>query len=115
MFTESKAKAAGYNPARKMSPNFPVEYYILAGLEFRGAILGYLSDKPIRESAVDDDGQSYRFAGVATRDANGRYDVFCLEPDEWIVEPGLIYVADLSDGDDLRYRNTRQDRPGAVR
>jgi hypothetical protein len=98
MFKPSEAKTVRFSPAHKVSRNFPVEYYILAGLEFRGAIVGYLSDRPIREIAVDADGLRYRFVGIAQRDINGRYDVFSLERGEWIVEPGLIYAVDQEHG-----------------
>jgi len=94
MFMQSKAKAIGFQAAHKVSRNFPVEYYILTGLEFRGAIVGYLSDRPIRDIAIDEEGMRYRFVGIAPRDVNGRYDVFSLERGEWIVEPGLVYAVD---------------------
>ena len=105
MFMLSKAKAMGFNPAHKVSRNFPVEYYILTGLYFRGVVVGYFSGQPIREIAVDEEGQRYRFAGIAPRDINGRYDVFSLERGEWIVEPGLIYVMDSRDGQSARWKD----------
>lgn len=108
MFMQSKAKAIGFHPAHKVSRNFPVEYYILAGLEFRGAIVGYLSDRPIREIAIDAEGLRYRFVGIALRDVNGRYDVFSLEHGEWIVEPGLVYVVDSEDGKPARRSDQRR-------
>jgi len=108
MFMQSKAKATGFHPTHKVSRNFPVEYYILTGLEFRGAIVGYLADRPIRDIAIDEEGLRYRFVGIAPRDVNGRYDVFALENGEWIVEPGLVYAVDSEDGEAAKGTDQRQ-------
>lgn len=78
---------------RKTSRHLPVEYFLLANVRFDGATIGYLAGKPIREVAIDADGAEYHFAGVATRDASGRFDVCALRQGEWIVQPGLVYVA----------------------
>lgn len=77
-----------------VSPNFPIEYYILSHIEFAGGVIGSLTDRPIYEIVIDDAGTRYHFAGLACRDANGRYDVFSLKTGEWIVEPGLVYCAE---------------------
>lgn len=71
----------------------PVEYFLLANVRFDGATIGYLAGKPIREVVVDADGAAYYFAGVAPRDSSGRFDVCALRQGEWIVQPGLVYVA----------------------
>ena len=94
MIIPGRANQTGYSLIPARSRNFPVEYYILSHVAFAGAVVGSLADQPIRETVIDEAGQRYRFAGLACRDSNGRYDVFSLQAGEWIVEPGLIYVAE---------------------
>lgn len=77
--------------AQTMSRALPVEYFILAGISFRGDIVGSLDGRPIHDIAVDESGRQYRFAGVAPKTAGGRYNVIALSEGEWIVEPGLLY------------------------
>ena len=84
---------------RISSRNLPIEYYILDdrqldGRQAEGAVVGYLAGRPIADTVVDPSGHRYRYAGLAPRLSNGRFDVESLHPGEWIVEPGLIYVAD---------------------
>jgi hypothetical protein len=94
MHRQNEARKVRFDPAARVSRNLPVEYYILTNVELRGAVIGYVTGRPIRETAVDAGGLRYRFAGIAPRDADGRYDVLSLGDGEWIVEPGLIYAAD---------------------
>ena len=83
---------------RTISRRLPVEYFLLANVRFDGATIGYLAGKPIYEAVIDADGVSYDFAGVAPRDASGRFDVAALRRGEWIVQPGLVYVAGAEAG-----------------
>ncbi|WP_331376468.1 hypothetical protein [Sinorhizobium chiapasense] len=76
------------------SRNLPVEYFILANVQFEGRVIGHLAGRPIRETVVDNDGLRYRFVGVAARDQRGRFDVQSLQTREWIIEPGLVYAQD---------------------
>ena len=84
---------------RKRNPNLfglgkrslPVEYFILADVLSDGPTIGHLAGQPIRETVTDATGARYRYAGVARRDASGRFDVETLQEGEWIVEPGLVY------------------------
>jgi hypothetical protein len=69
----------------------PIEYYLLDRVRCEGALLGYLGGEPIRAAAVDDWGRRYEFAGVVSFRADGQYDLRCVKPGEFIVEPGLIY------------------------
>ena len=78
----------------RVSPRVPTEYFVLANLKEQGAIIGQLGGHPIAETVVDASGSRYRYVGVATRDADGRFDVEALRAGEWIVQPGLVYAAD---------------------
>jgi hypothetical protein len=77
--------------------SIPFEYYVLRVLEpavdqlSEYVVLGYLGDRPIFATVTDSGGGRYHYAGLVPRLADGRYDVESLSPDEWIVEPGLIY------------------------
>lgn len=75
----------------------PVEYFILSNLRSEGATIGHLAGKPIPETVVDASGHCYRFAGVAPRAADGRFDVESLRTGEWIVQPGLVYLMEEKD------------------
>ncbi|RFB80345.1 hypothetical protein [Methylovirgula sp. 4M-Z18] len=77
---------------RPREDTIPTEYFILADLHVAGPIVGRFNDKPIHEEVVGDDGRHYRFAGVMPRRRNGKYAVETLRRDEWIVDPGLIYM-----------------------
>jgi len=76
------------------SHRVPTEYFVLANLRERGAVIGRLADHPIADTVVDASGLRYRFVGVAPRDRSGRFDVEALRTGEWIVQPGLVYAAD---------------------
>ncbi len=81
-----------FRMAPRVGRRIPTEYFVLANLQFEGAVIGYLADRPIRETVVDGHGMRYRYAGLAPRDADGRLDVDSLLSGEWIVEPGLVYT-----------------------
>ncbi|WP_421914989.1 hypothetical protein [Mesorhizobium sp.] len=70
----------------------PTEYFVLANLRERGAVIGRLADHPIADTVVDASGLRYHFVGVAPRDPSGRFDVEALRTGEWIVQPGLVYA-----------------------
>jgi hypothetical protein len=78
----------GVRPGRSL----PTEYFILANLRSEGATIGHLADKPIAETVVDASGHRYHYVGVASRAADGRFDVDSLRTGEWIVRPGLVYA-----------------------
>ncbi|WFU50850.1 hypothetical protein [Sinorhizobium terangae] len=84
----------GFRITWKTSRNLPVEYFILANVQFEGSVIGHLAGRPIREIVIDDNGLQYRFVGVAPRDESGRFDVQSLRAGEWIVRPGLVYAQD---------------------
>jgi hypothetical protein len=77
---------------RGSSRNRPVDYFMLQEPHGEGPKVGTFAGQAIAEHMTDYLGQRYRFAGIAPRLANGRYDVDALRPGEWLVEPGLIYV-----------------------
>ena len=72
----------------------PVEYYTLQEPRGEGPAVGSFAGTAISERVIDDRGRSYRFAGIAPRLRDGRYDVDALRPGEWLVEPGLIYASE---------------------
>ena len=76
----------------RMGRSLPTEYFILANLQSEGSTIGHLAGTPIVETVVDASGCRYRYVGIATRHADGRFDVDCLGPGEWIVRPGLVYL-----------------------
>lgn len=73
----------------------PIEYFVLANTRSEGPVVGHLAGQPIYETIVDAWGIRYHYAGLASRDADGRFDVDCLRAGEWIVRPGgFIYVSE---------------------
>jgi hypothetical protein len=78
----------------KVSRRVPTEYFVLANLREQGAIIGRLAGHPIADTVVDASGSRYRYVGVATRDADGRFNVEALRAGEWIVQPGLVYAVE---------------------
>jgi hypothetical protein len=71
----------------------PVEYFLLVEPRADGSVIGLYRDQPIADSVIDADGAHYVYAGIAPRLRSGVYDVEALKPGEWLVEPGLVYVA----------------------
>ncbi|MGO4623244.1 hypothetical protein AB4Z34_26600 [Ensifer sp. 2YAB10] len=88
----------GFKLTAKASRRLPTEYFMLADVEFEGAVIGYLAGRPIRDSVSDRDGLRYRFVGVAPRLPGGGFDVLALRSGEWILLPGLVYAADAKEG-----------------
>lgn len=78
--------------ASRVGRRTPTEYFTLADLQFEGAVIGNLADRPIRETVVDGHGMRYRYVGRVPGDPDGRFDVDSLLSGEWIVEPGLVYA-----------------------
>jgi hypothetical protein len=70
----------------------PVDYFMLQEPHGEGPSVGSFAGQAISERMTDYLGQHYRFAGIAPRLRDGRYDVDALRPGEWLVEPGLIYA-----------------------
>jgi hypothetical protein len=81
-------------PSAVFTTQRPVEYFMLQEPRAAGALVGYLAGQAIPEHMTDCFGRRYSFAGVASRLADGRYDVEVLRTDEWLVEPGLIYAGE---------------------
>ena len=76
-----------------------LEYCMLHEVKPVGPILGFLADREIFDSVVDQFGRMFRFAGVVSRKANGEIDENALAPGEFILRPGLIYRHIGSGGD----------------
>ena len=74
--------------------SFPIEYYVLPNVSVDGPVLGYLADCPIRGWVRDQWGKRYRYVGLVPCFADGTFNIGLLQPGEWIVEPGLVYVMD---------------------
>jgi len=85
----------------------PVEYLILMEPRADGPVIGQYAGQPIHAAVVDYFGRRFTYAGIAPRLRNGRYDADALQPGEWIVEPGLIYL-----GDPTEPRGWLRMRPG---
>ncbi|HEV7308137.1 hypothetical protein [Ensifer sp.] len=88
----------GFKLTSRASRRLPTEYFVLPGIQHAGAVIGSLAGQPIREAVIDQDGLRYRFVGVAPRLAQGGFDVLALRSGEWIVQPGLVYAADATEG-----------------
>jgi hypothetical protein len=71
---------------------FPTEYYVLAHVEPHGPVLGYLDGKAVWAWVRDQWDRAYRYVGLVPRRADGSFNLGLLAPEEWIVEPGLIYA-----------------------
>ena len=67
----------------------PTEYFILSDLRTEGATIGHLADNPIVETVIDASGHRYRYVGVASRAADGRFDVDALQQANGSFAPGL--------------------------
>jgi hypothetical protein len=76
-----------------VSRNIPHEYFLLSAMREEGPVVGYVNGKPISAAVIDSNGSRYRFAGIASRDRQGRLDVLSLRQGEWIVAPDLVYEA----------------------
>lgn len=74
----------------RLTGHVPIEYFTL-DIDSAGQVIGYLGGEPIPGTVVDTQGQRYRYAGLAPRRSDGEIDIAALRPDEWIVNPGLIY------------------------
>jgi hypothetical protein len=72
----------------------PVDYFMLQEPHGEGPSVGSFAGQAISERIIDYLGQCYRFAGIAPRLGDGRYDVDALRAGEWLVEPGLIYASE---------------------
>jgi hypothetical protein len=57
-----------------------------------GPVIGFYAGQPIAASVVDCFGRRFAYRGAASRRRDGRYDCKALAPDEWLVEPGLVYA-----------------------
>ncbi len=79
-------------PLPRANRSRPVEYFMLQEPQGEGPAVGCFAGQAISERMTDYLGQHYRFAGIAPRLRDGRYDVDALRPGEWLVEPGLIYA-----------------------
>jgi hypothetical protein len=74
----------------------PLEYFIVHGARPTGQCIGYYADYEISSSIIDDLGQRYTYVGAAPRKRNGRFDVDALQPREFILLPGLVYLREPS-------------------
>ncbi|MCV9967666.1 hypothetical protein OIU34_38230 [Pararhizobium sp. BT-229] len=74
-----------------VSRNLPFEYFFLSNVRFSGDIVANVAGRPVRDVAIDLDGDRYRFIGLAGRGRCGRIDVAALRQQEWIVAPDLVY------------------------
>jgi hypothetical protein len=70
----------------------PVDDFFLIQPQPDGPVVGYLSGCPIHAAVIDLLGSRFIYVGIAPRCRNGRYDVNALRRDEWIMEPGLVYI-----------------------
>jgi hypothetical protein len=81
-------------PRSAMHRSRPLDYFMLQEPHGEGPRVGTFAGEAIPEGMTDCFGQHYRFAGIAPRLQDGRYDVDALRPGEWLVEPGLIYASE---------------------
>jgi len=75
-----------------------VDYFMLQEPHGEGPLVGTYAGCAIPECMTDCFGCHYRFAGIASRLTDGRYDLDALRPGEWLVEPGLIYAGEKRRG-----------------
>lgn len=68
-----------------------IEYLMLADARPDGPTLGFFRGSAIAAAVIDYFGRRYVFAGIASRERNGQYDVEALARGERLIEPGLIY------------------------
>jgi hypothetical protein len=79
------------------------DYYVIANPRPDGPVIGSFAGCPVAAAVIDFLGRRFVYAGIAPRRPTGQYRVESLKEGEWIVEPGLIYVADVGadiSGDD---------------
>jgi hypothetical protein len=87
---------------------------VLIGPQADGPVLGFYAGHPIAAAVVDDSGRRYVYAGVVPRRHTGRYDFTALGPDEWVVDPGLIYARAIGNPDDLLAKSHDRFARGAL-
>ena len=73
---------------RDLSP----DYYMLPSPRADGPVVGYIDNRPIAATVVDEWGRCYGYVGLAPRRHDGQYDVSAIKQGEWLVEPGLLYA-----------------------
>jgi hypothetical protein len=73
----------------------PLEYFLLFEPRAAGPVIGTYRGHPIAASVIDAEGSRYAYAGIAPRLGSGAYDVEALRDGEWLVEPGLVYTAQV--------------------
>lgn len=89
-------------PALKyLSPDLPRPIYddayaILEHASGSGELIGSFCDLPIYEQMIDRFGRVYSYVGLAPRRRDGSFDAEAMEPGEFVLPPGLLYVCEQS-------------------
>ncbi len=89
-------------PALKyLSPDLPRPtcddvHAILEHASGSGELIGSLGDYPIYEQVIDRFGRVYSYLGLAPRRRDGSFDVEAMEPGEFVLPPGLLYLCEQS-------------------
>ncbi len=81
-------------PASKFDADPYSEYRMLMRTQPVGPAVGSFRGQAVSSAVTDESGRRYVYAGIIPRSCHGHYEVDLLGPDEWIVEPGLVYRAD---------------------
>ena len=73
-----------------------------------GPVIGFYAGQPIAASVVDCFGRHFVYRGAASRRRDGQYDFKVLAPEEWLVEPGLVYAYGERDDNQLKTKSHGQ-------
>ena len=101
-------------PAFKPDTNRGPEYRKLTEVRPAGPAVCSFRGQVVSSAVIDESGRRYVYAGIVSDSCYGHYEVDLLGPDEWIVEPSLIYRGDNSIPSLSRIASLRAQRPSKV-
>ena len=78
----------------RFGPIAPIDYAILHGTRNAGEIVAVYRGTQVYQTVIDEFDRHYRYSGLAPRLANGEFDFKALGRGEFILLPGLVYVAE---------------------
>jgi hypothetical protein len=78
----------------RIGPIRPIEYAILHRTRNAGEVVAHYLDEPVYQTVIDEFDRRYRYGGLAKRLPNGEFDFKALGRGEFILLPGLVYVAE---------------------
>lgn len=78
----------------RLGPIPPIEYAILYRTRNAGEIVALYRGTQVYQTVIDEFDRHYSYGGLAPRRADGEFDFKALGRGEFILLPGLLYVAE---------------------